>query len=582
MFSLTPDADCLKRVAETRRRELKSRLAIGAFIAFTGWFLAPSIMPVLWLAAVVATQVADDRVFARIRARAAYWPSATYRWLLVLSVALNVAVYAAFGVYLWFAGGAGGQVFGMVMLAGGMLHVSVHMNEVRAFVVAAMIPYTLYFLGLPILQAIIDGMPTTALLSVGGALYMTHLAVTIRQGSKNTRVLKEAHALASAEAERASIASSAKSDFLATITHEIRTPMNAVISSGQFLDKTDLTTSQRGHVEMLLESSNILVALLNDVLDFSKIEARKMELAPAPMDVPACLRSVQQIWSERAEEAGSVVCLTVDESVPASLLIDPLRFRQIVFNLVSNAVKFTRSGTVDVRANWRASDGRLTIQVEDTGCGIPADRLDAIFDLFQQADARTTRQYGGTGLGLAISRRLAELMGGSLEVTSEVGRGSCFTISIPAPACEAANEAVEVDQPVGSIAGMKILIAEDHPVNRMILLHLLEPCGADLTFAENGQIAVDLCASNRFDVILMDMQMPVMDGIEASRQIAARDLGHGAPIVAVTANAMDSHRAEWEAVGAAGFIAKPIDHRLLLTTLSGFRPDPTDASRTAA
>ena len=486
---------------------------------------------------------------------------------MIVSVSVNVSVYAALAIYLWFTGDAAGMVFGMVMLAGGMLHVSVHMHDVRAFVVASIIPYALYFLGLPIVQSILNRDPLDLLIAVGGVLYMTHLGVTIRQGSQSTKALKEANELARAAAERANIANSAKSDFLATISHEIRTPMNAVISAGQSLNRTTLDATQRDQVEMLLDSGGILVALLNDILDFSKIEAGKMELIPASVDVPERLKAMQRIWSERAEQAGSTLGLTIEDSVPSALHLDPLRFQQIVFNLVSNAVKFTQNGRITVKARWSEAEKMLEIEVEDSGCGIPADRLGAIFELFEQADARTTRRFGGTGLGLAISRRLAELMGGSLVVRSEVGVGSSFVARMPCGPADIIESANPADVPTGSIAGLSILVAEDHPVNRKIIGHILEPFGAVISFAENGALAVEHCRTNRFDVILMDMQMPVLDGLEASRQIIAENLAPETPIIALTANVLDIHREAWAKVGAAGFVAKPVDHNLLITTI---------------
>ena len=567
MFIPTTDPSRYFRLATTRQRELKTRLAIASFIALTGWFLSPSAWPIVWLSAVFLTQIIDARLFAPLRTHEDFSPSPRLRAVLIASVTVNVSVYASLAIYLWFSGDAAGMVFGMVMLAGGMLHVSVHMHDVRAFVIASIIPYTLYFLGLPILQAILRQEPIDLLIAVGGVLYMTHLGVTIRQGSQSTKALKEANELARAAAERATIASSAKSDFLATISHEIRTPMNAVISAGQSLNRTQLDPKQREQVEMLLDSGSILVALLNDILDFSKIEAGKMDLDPASVDVPERLKVMQRIWSERADQSGTNLVLTIDDSVPSALHLDPLRFQQIVFNLVSNAVKFTENGRIDVRARWSAADTMLEIEVEDTGCGIPADRLGAIFELFEQADTRTTRRFGGTGLGLAISRRLAELMGGTLVVRSELGQGSRFVVQLPCGLADGIEKADPDALPEGSIAGLSILVAEDHPVNRKIIGHILEPFGAVVTFAENGELALGHCRSARFDVILMDMQMPVMDGLEATRRILAEGLAPATPIIALTANVMDVHRDAWSEVGAAGFVAKPIEHNLLITTI---------------
>jgi CheY-like chemotaxis protein len=363
------------------------------------------------------------------------------------------------------------------------------------------------------------------------------------------------------------VASAAKSDFLAVVSHEIRTPMNAVISAANLLRRTRLDSQQREHVSMLIEAGDVLMGLLNDVLDFSKIEAGKMELESAEMVVRDRLSTIVRIWEPRALANGVRLVVRVAPDVPAVVRTDPLRVQQILFNLMSNAVKFTEDGEVSIAVSW--ADGRLTMAVADTGCGIAADRMAQIFNSFEQADVGTTRRYGGTGLGLSISRKLAELMGGTLSVQSVYGEGSTFVLSLPMTVVEKAT--IQPARPVeteGSLAGRSILAADDHEVNRRILQLLLEPHGCHLTLVENGAEAVDVASTQRFDAILMDMQMPVMDGLEATRRIRAGAMNGATPVIALTANALDLHRAAWEAAGVQGFLTKPIDPGLLATTLA--------------
>jgi CheY-like chemotaxis protein len=230
-------------------------------------------------------------------------------------------------------------------------------------------------------------------------------------------------------------------------------------------------------------------------------------------------------------------------------------------------VKFTRDGEIGISVTW--TDGRLTISMADTGCGIPADRLGQIFNSFEQADIGTTRRYGGTGLGLSISRKLAELMGGSLTVESVEGEGATFTLNLPVVAIETPTAVpVRPAEARASLVGRSILAADDHEVNRRILQLLLEPHGCRLTLVENGAEALEVASEQRFDAILMDMQMPVMDGLEATRRIRQEALNGATPVIALTANALDLHRAAWDAAGVHAFLTKPIDPVLLATTLA--------------
>ena len=569
MMTSTPYA----MVAQVRFRELPTRLALAAFIGLVAWVTAPSIWPLVWFAAVVMGQGADWIVFRPLRLTRTQEPSRRRKILCCVVSSVNVILYSSIAAYLWFQGGEPGRVFAMIQVAGGLLHVSLHMHHSRALLLSAVIPHGVYFLGLPILSAVVFREPVLALIAVGGLMYVAHLVAAVRQSSHTTKALRAAGELAQTERRKAEVASAAKSDFLAVISHEIRTPMNAVVTAASLLRRTRLDRTQREHVDMLIDAGDVLLGLLNDVLDFSKIEAGKMQLETADLELKSKLTAMVRLWEGRAAANGVRMRLNLAPDLPETVRTDPLRFQQIIFNLLSNAVKFTAKGHIALDAAWVGD--RLEIAVTDTGCGIPAARLARVFDGFEQADAGTTRRFGGTGLGLTISRRLAELMGGTLTAESVEGEGSTFRLSTPmtvvgetrpttAPSSHAAAAAVAA--PVG-LAGRSILAADDHEVNRKILRLLLEPHGCRLTLVENGADAVEAAAVERFDAILMDMQMPIMDGLEATRRIHGRGANTDTPVIALTANAMDVHRAAWDAAGVYAFLTKPIDAAVLADTL---------------
>jgi CheY-like chemotaxis protein len=307
-----------------------------------------------------------------------------------------------------------------------------------------------------------------------------------------------------------------------------------------------------------------------------------MTLEAADLDLPPKLESLVRLWEPRARDKGVTLSFTAEDSLPARCRTDPLRLQQILFNVLSNAVKFTDVGTVALRAG--CSGERLWFEVSDTGCGMDAETLGRVFARFEQADAGATRRYGGTGLGLTISKRLAELMGGDLTVVSTLGKGSVFRLELPflkASSPAAADAADDVESAPLSLKGLKILVAEDHAVNRRIVGLFLDPLGCRLTMVENGAEAVAAASVEPFDVILMDMQMPVMDGLEAARTIRqGQGLNSGATIVALTANALDHHRAAWAQAGVETFLTKPIDPRALTAALIA-AASATEARRAA-
>jgi len=549
-------------LAAVRRKELPTRLVMAVILAVAGYFIAPSAWPVAWLALVGLSQMIDWRIYSRTGPQ----PSRGMIAAWACSTGLTSAVYSALSVYLWIAGDEAGRSLAVLLLAGSLLHVTIHMHHAKDLLLAAAAPHALIFFALP-LAAMVQGELSMWTIMLGATLYIAHLAVAFRQASTTTRQID-------AERNRAEEASKAKSDFLATISHEIRTPMNAIVTAANLLRGSRLNRAQREQVEILTDANEVLLSLLNDVLDLSKIEAGKMTIEATDTDLPRTLHGLQRLWQPRAVDKGLDLRLEIATDVPRLVLLDPLRLKQILFNLISNAVKFTPKGSVTVRlATGRRGEAEtLVFEVVDTGTGIPPEAIQRLFGAFEQGDAGTTRKHGGSGLGLAISRRLAAMMDGALDAESELGRGSTFRLVLPlilgAEGVEA-DEDAETETPGDGLAGLRILVAEDHPVNQRVLELLLAPLGCELTFCEDGGKAVELAEVQAFDAILMDMQMPVLDGVEATRRIkAGGGVNAAAPVIALTANALEHHRAAWAEVGVASFVSKPIDPRQLMAALA--------------
>ena len=371
--------------------------------------------------------------------------------------------------------------------------------------------------------------------------------------------------------EEAEAATLAKSAFLATMSHEIRTPLNGVLGMAQAMAAGPLTSEQRERLDVIHQSGETLLAVLNDVLDLSKIEAGRLELEEAEFDIGAVARGAQAAFAAVAAQKGLAFDLKVTRAAAGAYVGDATRVRQLLSNLISNALKFTEQGGVTVTVGRRA--GALALSVVDTGIGMSQDELAGLFQKFVQADASTTRRFGGTGLGLAICRELADLMGGSMEVKSAPGEGSTFIAVLPLPRGEdraphASNRATEAHAPPN--AGLRLLAAEDNPMNQLVLKTLLGQVGIEPVIVNDGVDAVAAWESGEWDVILMDVQMPRMDGPTATRFIRERELAQRrrrTPIVALTANAMTHQMHEYLSAGMDGFVAKPIEVGRLFSAL---------------
>ncbi|ACG79649.1 sensor histidine kinase/response regulator [Phenylobacterium zucineum HLK1] len=414
-------------------------------------------------------------------------------------------------------------------------------------------------------------------LEVGLSKLMTskgQIYTALLRDVSDRREAEQALALAAAEAQAAN---QAKSAFLAAMSHEIRTPLNGVLGMAQAMAMEDLPPHQRERLEVIRQSGESLLAILNDLLDLSKIEAGKLELEDAEFDIQELARGAHATFVAVAEARGLAFEVAVAPAARGVYRGDPLRVRQILHNLISNALKFTEAGSVRVTVG--RSGGALSLVVQDTGIGIPPEKAARLFQKFEQADASTTRRFGGTGLGLAICRDLAQMMGGSIGVESAPGEGATFTVLLPLKriARAPAPPTAAPPPPTPRETALKVLVAEDNAVNQVVLKTLLEQLGVAATVAPDGRAAVAAWEREPWDVILMDVQMPEMDGPTATGVIRRREAAEGrprTPIVGLTANAMQHQIAEYRNAGMDDVVAKPVQVDRLVEALNAAAAQP--------
>ncbi len=585
----------------SRVRHYPVRIGMGAVIfgcqVLTAWPHV-SVWPPIWFATIMFIQTFENRLDLYLLEKYVSTPRNFMRFSIAWA-AISAFFYCTSAAFFWPLGPLF-KALSAVILCGSMLHMCITLQRSALTALACVVVTTPIAIGLPVFDAFQthEAIRAAAVVTAGWVFYLTTLYVLVAEARAGSRSLRNATAEALEQRQMAETANQTKSMFLATVSHEIRTPLNAVTSAAHLLGRMQLPREGQAYVAILLNGSEVLLSLINDVLDMSKIEAGKITLDDGDVDLSTTAQKLMTLWTPKAAERSLTLAVELDPSLPQAIRIDELRLTQILFNLISNAVKFTTQGGIRVRIRQVASldpdaDGpgaAICFEVADTGPGMTDEVVQRLFQSFEQASVSVARKFGGTGLGLAISRRLAELMGGVLTAETMLGAGSTFRLTLPLRAVElpARPDAPVETAPTPSLRPIEILVVEDQSVNRQLVGLFLEPLGYILTEAQDGLEAVTIAATQPFDLILMDMQMPVMNGLEATAQIrSAEGPNRATPIVALTADAFDDRRDAWIKAGAAAFLTKPINPDLLISTLDRLtasleEPSASQTSRFAA
>ena len=549
--------------------------------------LATAVGPVLALAWFVITMTAGwirGRVEKKVAATGRRDYSATFTTVAFLTTfAWSLAPGLA-----WFLGGAHGPALGVALLCAGYVMVFTQMRTAprQALVISA--PYSFLTAGILVSLWGDPGFLTLlAVLPVLGSAILVLVIITMMKERKIEAFQEhQAHLIGELEAARdkANAANEAKSNFLGVISHELRTPMNGVLGAAQLMGATRLDQTQKEYLSIIRNSGDNLLSLLNDILDMTKIEAGKMTFEVVDVSLQDLHERVTGPFTAQAQAKGLTFVSEFTGETPAVVRGDPLRVCQVIQNLLSNAVKFTDAGEVryTVHSQRVAHDRvRFRFAVKDSGPGISEEDLGRLFQPFTQLDGSSTRRFGGTGLGLTICRRLANIMGGDIEVASEVGEGSTFAFVVEAEVAQwSRSEAVAaIGAEVEDGQSLKVLVVEDHPVNRMILEAWMASSGHVTASAEHGQMALDVASADHFDLIVMDVNMPVMDGLTATRALRENTgPNQHTPVVVLSASARTEDHEAGMAAGAAAYLNKPIDFKALAGVMARAR-DGRDAVR---
>lgn len=540
-------------------------LARGPRLVATGFaalilMLAVGWWSLAWLAFVSAVELALTR-FDRLYAAGRAPP-----WMVESFLFAAGAVWTSLAVALWSTNVEGLRIFSIAILAlflggsGGLSYRS------RFGMAAYCSSPTLALFLLPVVfggyTPFVQG-----LVAMGMLLVLAFVAVDTRGRMATAQALLDTQHQLRQQRDHADAANSAKSAFLAMVSHEIRTPMNGVLGMARALSQAKLPERERGNVAMLMQSGEGLMVLLNDLLDLSKIEAGKMSLETAPFELNGLVQRLGALWLPTAQSKGVELALEVSPQISGWVMGDAVRVQQIINNLISNAMKFTPQGRVKLSAEIGTA-GHVLLRVSDTGIGMTPEQRATLFEAYAQAEASTTRRFGGTGLGLSITRDLVRLMEGTIEVDSRPGLGSTFTVTLALPPANPPQDDSDGGESLVTIEGARVLVVDDNPINHAVAKAVLEAMGATVEHAHDGAIALDRIARGELDAVLMDIQMPILNGWQTLRQVRETlPFAANLPILALTADATVGTADELRRHGFAEVCAKPIDPAALQRAL---------------
>jgi signal transduction histidine kinase/CheY-like chemotaxis protein len=552
----------LARVMTVRHRQFAMRVVVAAVIAgmffgFTGWLFAT-----LWFACYVAVQLLEHRLFADNPA-AALHARGGYRGALLL-LSLDMLVFGLFGFQEALSGGPWGVACACLLWAGSIMNAVVVSNGSKDAFIYLALPSALFYLTVPVFT-LTAGAPwiDSCAVILAGVLNLL-VGITVWGASQK---LHEAELIARQELERkkaeAEAATAAKSTFVAMVSHELRTPISAILAGAAEIERAAAEPGLRCHGLLIGDSARMMRTLLNDLLDLSKIEAGRMSVEVIPYDLRGLVFDTIRFWSTESKKKGLRIRLEGAAALPRWVMGDPTRLRQILNNLFSNAIKFTENGsiTLSMTTTVTGPDVAAAFHVIDTGSGMTAEQVGRLFTAFEQLGAQTARTHGGSGLGLAISRDLARLMGGDLCAASAEGQGAVFSLTLPLALGEAVRPtAAAPSQIVDSDRPLRVLIADDHEFNRRAFTLMLEAAAAEITAVEDGLKALDALSMMAFDVVLMDVNMPGMGGLDVVRRLRAiNGPNRDAPVIALTAAGSPEDIAACMKAGMNAFVTKPVE-----------------------
>jgi signal transduction histidine kinase/ActR/RegA family two-component response regulator len=585
-------AQGLVHTAVARRGQAPMRLFLAVVLAISFRAQLDNAWLWAWLGAYVVAQLFEVWALWPYRPEAPLprpWRTA----VAIGAIFVLAAVFGAITIPLWLVPGSLGPAGAVLLLAGSILNVlSLSRGSSLAFM-AATVPYAAYLMSAPLIDRALRGSdPFSTPFLLAELLFLVAAVLVYRAAERLAEAQDKAVAELDARAAGAEAHSEAKSTFAAMVSHELRTPLSAILAAAGEIQRRAAEPEVRERAALIGQGGRMMRALLDDLLDLSKLEAGRMRVETIPFDLQLLVEDIALFWSSEAQRRGLTLTLHGAETLPLRAEGDPMRLRQILNNLLSNAVKFTDRGGVRIEvAHHEAPGGRLVLRacVADTGRGVDADRLARIFTPFDQGDVSVARTHGGSGLGLAISRELARLMGGDLSVESQIGEGSRFTLLAslgfesrglapsPAPA------PVAVPPPAPPALRARVLVVDDHEMGRRALAMLLDPLGAEVAVAPSGAVALEMLGQQAFDLVLMDVTMADMDGLEACRRLRA---GPGpnqhAPVLAVTGLTAEKDIAACRAAGMNGWVAKPIDARQLYDAIESALTGEAAAASAAA